>query len=140
MSMFSTDIRVANTATPSSYQQEVNVGGFGWTGVDQGHYNQLIQYVEECRFIYNDISGKVEVFDRIEAEASNIERAIDFVFDSTKEVRDLADTVRTDYELNQELVIEIRTLAANVDAAHKDFIPKYQDFLIKYKEIMEKFP
>lgn len=139
MGWFNDDIRVANTATPS-FQQEVNVGGFGWTGVDQGHYNQLIQYVEECRIIAEDIAGKVEIFDRVETEAENIDRAITFVFDATKEVRDTSDLIKTEHELNQRLVIEMRTLAANVDTAHKDFIPKYQDFLKKYEEIMNKFP
>lgn len=139
MSWFNNDTRVANTATPS-FQQEVNVGGFGWTGVDQGNYNQLIQYVDECRTIWKDIESKTEIFDKVAAESENIERAIKFVTDSSKEVRDLAASVHTEYELNQVLVVEIRTLAANVDAAHKDFIPKYLDFLQKYEEIMNKFP
>lgn len=139
MGWFNDDMRVANTATPS-FQTQANVGQFGWTEADQGHYNQLIQYVNECRLIWKDIEGKVEVFDRVEAEADNITRAITFVYDASKEVRDVSDQVNTEHQLNSRLVVEMRQLAANVDAAHKDFIPKYQDFLEKYEEIMNKFP
>lgn len=139
MSWFNNDVRVANTATPS-FQSQVNVGNFGWTEADQGHYNQLIQYVDECRIIWKDIESKVEVFDRVETEAENIERAINFVFNASKEVRDLADQVNTNYQLNTAMVNEIRTMAANVKAMHDDFLPKYADFLAKYEEIMKKFP
>lgn len=139
MTWFNNDMRVANTATPS-FQQEVNVGGYGWTSADQGHYNQLLQYVEECRTIWKDIESKTEIFDKVEAESENISRAIDFVYDAAKDVRDIADLVKTEHQLNQQIVLEMRTLAANVDKAHKDFIPKYQDFLIKYQEIINKFP
>lgn len=139
MSWFNNDVRVANTATPS-FQSQANVGQFGWTDSDQGHYNQLIQYVNECRLIWKDIEGKVEIFDRIEAESDNITRAINFVYESTKAVRDISDQVNTEHQLNSLLVVEMRQLADNVAAAHKDFIPKYQDFLEKYDEIMKKFP
>ncbi|MGL5016250.1 MAG: hypothetical protein ACRC6V_18520 [Bacteroidales bacterium] len=139
MTWFNNDIRVANTATPS-FQQEVNTGAYGWTGVDQGHYNQLIQYVEECRVIWKDIELKTEIFDKVEEEAESIQRAITFVYDASKDVRDISDLVKTEHELNQRLVVEMRTLAANVKTAHDDFIPKYQDFLIKYEEIINKFP
>lgn len=139
MSWFNNDVRVANTATPS-FQSQVNVGNFGWTESDQGHYNQLIQYVDECRLIWKDIEGKVEVFDRVETESENIERAINFVYDASKEVRDISDLINTEHQLNNQIVVEMRQLAANVATAHADFIPKYQDFLAKYEEIMKKFP
>lgn len=139
MGWFNDDMRVANTATPS-FQTQANVGQFGWTEADQGHYNQLIQYVNECRLIWKDIEGKVEIFERVEAEADNITRAINFVYDASKDVRDISDQVHTEHQVNSVLVVEMRQLAANVDAAHKDFIPKYQDFLEKYEEIMNKFP
>lgn len=139
MGWFNNDIRVANTATPS-FQNEVNVGNYGWTGADQGHYNQLIQYVEECRLIWQDIEGKVGVFDKLEAEADNIERAINYVVEASKEIRDVSSQISTEHDLNSQLVVEMRQLAANVATAHADFIPKYVDFLQKYEEIMKKFP
>lgn len=139
MGWFKTDIRVANTAAPS-LQAEVNVGGFGWTGADQGHYNQLIQYVEECRLIYQDIETKTEIFDKVAEESEGITRAITFVYDASKEVRDISESVKTEHELNQQLVVEMRTHVANITAMHNDFLPKYQDFLTKYDEIMKKFP
>lgn len=139
MGWFNDDIRVANTASPS-FQSEVNVGNFGWTGADQGHYNQLIQYVDECRLIWKDIETKVEIFDRVEAEAENIDRAITFVFDASKEVRDKALDVETTYQQNAAMVAEVRTMVSNIETAHADFLVKYADFLKKYEEIMNKFP
>lgn len=139
MSWFNNDIRVATTATPS-FQQEVNVGGFGWTGADQGHYNQLIQYVDECRLIYKEIESKVEIFERVEDEAENIERAINFISETAKEVREINTSVESTFQQNSLMVNEIKTMADNIKAMHNDFLPKYQDFLEKYEEIMNKFP
>lgn len=82
---FSDDIRIGNTASPTTFevgnQQDPNVGQYGWTKSDQAHYNQLIDYVNECRDYYTtftEIAGyvnhAVKELERIEGQTLYIDR------------------------------------------------------------------
>lgn len=139
MVMFNTDIRVATTATPSP-TSDTNVGGFGWTQSDLGHYNQLIKYVNECRKIFEEIERKTEIFDIVKEESDNIQRAINYVYETSKEIREMGSNMEISYNRNQLLLEQMRLTVSGFNSTYADFEVKYADFLKKYQEIINKFP
>lgn len=137
--MYNTEIRVASTAAPS-YNTVTNVGGFGWTGADQGHYNQLIQYVEECRQIGVVVSDQATLIASVVAEADNIRGAIEYVKNQSAEVSQQAEQVRTNLAKVESMVASVESSVGSMTRTYEDFVTKYLDFLTKYEEIMNKFP
>lgn len=131
MSLFSNDIRVANTATPS-FQQQANVGQFGWTGADQGHYNQLIQYVDECRKIWLGLESKIEYVENLLLEIADIDEQVRYVTLKANEVAEDARQTTVDVSRTALLYTQVKGLSDNVDIKYVDFNLKYDDFFTKY--------
>ncbi|MGL5015092.1 MAG: hypothetical protein ACRC6V_12525 [Bacteroidales bacterium] len=125
MSFFSNDIRVANTATPS-FQSQANVSQYGWTGADQGHYNQLIQYVDECRKIWINLEEKI----------TYVETLLESVADIDEQVMYINKVVEYITELRTEMV----ALRDEVLSHRNELKPLYDDFIIKYTDFSGKFP
>ena len=77
MNLFSNDIRVVDTSTPNNFTVTnytgPNVSQFGWTKADQGNYNQLIQYVEECRQISDYVKDVADYITEVEGRLENVD-------------------------------------------------------------------
>ncbi|MGL5012788.1 MAG: phage tail protein [Bacteroidales bacterium] len=136
MSLFSNDIRVANTATPS-FQQQANVGQFGWTGADQGHYNQLIQYVDECRNIYLGLESKLEYIENLLGEVADIDEQIKYVTQKANEVAEDARQTTVDVSRTTAMYRQTKDLSDVFDLKYVDFNTKYSDFFVKYPETID---
>ena len=136
MSLFSNDIRVANTATPS-FQQQANVGQFGWTGADQGHYNQLIQYVDECRKIWLGLEEKIEYVENLLLEVADIDEQVRYVTQKANEVAEDARQTTVDVARTTLLYREVKTATDNFNLDYADFATKYNDFFVKYPETLD---
>lgn len=128
MSMFSNDVRVATTATPS-FQSQVNVGGFGWTNADQGHYNQLLQYVDECRQIRDAVEVSRGILDQVISESENITNAIDFIYRKSEEIQNTALTIEQYADQVNKIYPEITILHNNVVDVYAEFMGKYSEFV-----------
>lgn len=129
MVMFNTDIRVANTAAPS-FQSQTNVGQFGWTGADQGHYNQLLQYVDECRKIWLNMEEKLAYVEQILSTVGNIDAQVKYVELMTEQVVKLAGETKTFRDQTATMYKDVKPL---VD----DFFPKYEDAVAKYETMIK---
>lgn len=136
MSLFSNDIRVANTATPS-FQQQANVGQFGWTGADQGHYNQLIQYVDECRKIYLGLESKLEYIETILGEVADIDEQVKYVTQKSNEVAEDARQTTVDVARTAVIYTQVKNMYDDFGAKYVDFNTKYDDFFIKYPDVVD---
>lgn len=136
MSMFSTDIRVANTAAPS-FQSQANVSQYGWTGADQGHYNQLIQYVDECRKIYLSLEEKILYVEEILKEVEDIDAQVKYVEQMTKAVIEAKDQTFEYATEVQDMYNEVKPMYENFVLSYTEFNTKYTDFLAKYPEVLE---
>ncbi|MGL5963526.1 MAG: hypothetical protein ACRCZ2_03885, partial [Fusobacteriaceae bacterium] len=134
MAMFSNDVRVANTATPA-FRSEPNVTQYGWTKSDAAYYNQLIQYVDEARQIYEYISEKVVYFDGVLSKLSNIEDVIDFMVQKANEVAEDTREVKaaTAYVSTTKDYIEL--MYRNVVKDFEIFNAAYADFGEKYEDV-----
>lgn len=121
MSLFSNDIRVANTAAPS-FQSIANVGQFGWTGADQGHYNQLVQYVDECRKIWIDLKDRIDYVDEIFKDVEGVGDQIVYI-----------NTVMNELSKWRQETLSARD---QVNTALGNFKPLYDDFVDKYPEVV----
>ncbi|MGL5013199.1 MAG: hypothetical protein ACRC6V_02765 [Bacteroidales bacterium] len=130
MSLFSNDMRIANTAAPS-FQSEANVGQFGWTNVDQAHYNQLVQYVDECRKIWLSLEDKIEYIDELLIQLGNIEAQVKYVELMTQAVISAKDDTFGYAQEVLRMYTEVRPL-------YQDFLVKYEDFATKYVDVVAK--
>lgn len=119
MSWFNNDVRVANTATPS-FQSSANVGQFGWTGADQGHYNQLIQYVDECRKIWLDMQDKIAYVEEILSTVKDVDAQVKYMEQMTYAVQGWRS--------------EVMSARSQVQTMHDNLIPLINDFNTKYPE------
>ena len=137
--MYNNDIRVANTAT-QMIQTQTNVGNFGWTGADQGHYNQLIQYVEEVRSVWAAIQDTLDVIQRVGEESDKINEAIEYVYKSSNEMRDLHSQMESLLTRAENYLGQMRVVEESVKFIQKDMTPKYEDFLVKYEDFLNKLP
>lgn len=129
MSLFSNDMRVANTASPS-FTSEANVGQFGWTGSDQGHYNQLIQYVDECRKIWLNLEEKILFIEELLEEVTGIDAQVKYVEQMTAHVVKLAGETKTFRDQTASMYNEMKPLL-------DDFFPKYEDAAQKYADVVK---
>ncbi|UZV39630.1 hypothetical protein APT65_00015 [Trabzonvirus APT65] len=129
MSFFSNDVRVSDTATPNNFTVAnytgPNVSQYGWTSADQGNYNQLIQYVDECRRISEHVDEVAAYIDSVMIDVQNIET----IYLATKDVYDQTVLIKTDFDLKYSDFI----------VKYEDFTPKYDDFLIKYADFLVKY-
>lgn len=136
MSLFSSDMRVANTAAPS-FQSQANVSQYGWTGADQGHYNQLIQYVDECRKIYLSLEEKIIYIEEILKEVESIDAQVKYVEQMTQAVIEAKDQTFEYATEVQGMYDEVKPMYENFVLSYTDFNTKYTDFLAKYPEVLE---
>ncbi|MGL5964389.1 MAG: hypothetical protein ACRCZ2_08355, partial [Fusobacteriaceae bacterium] len=136
MSLFSSDMRVANTAAPS-FQSQANVSQYGWTGADQGHYNQLVQYVDECRKIYLSMEEKIDYVEEILVQVGNIDSQIKYIEIMTKFVQEARDQTEVYATQVQDLYDQVKPLYDNFVTSYTDFNTKYTDFSAKYPEVLE---
>ncbi|MGL5564203.1 MAG: hypothetical protein ACRDC4_00550, partial [Plesiomonas sp.] len=91
--MYSNNMRVANTATPS-FTETPNVGQYGWTKAEHSQYNQLIQYVDEVRSLYETFLEKMVYVDGIIKDFEGVDLAVDFVNQRANEVAEDARQTR----------------------------------------------
>lgn len=124
MSFFSNDMRVANTAS-SSFQSQANVGQFGWTGADQGHYNQLLQYVDECRKIWLNLEEKVLYIDKLLLDIGNIDTQV--------------KQVHEDVEVAKSIRQEVVTIGNLIEVRYAELKPLSDQFQIDYADFSKKF-
>lgn len=136
MSLFSSDMRVANTAAPS-FQSQANVSQYGWTGADQGHYNQLIQYVDECRKIYLSLEEKIIYIEEILKEVESIDAQVKYVEQMTQAVIEAKDQTFGYATEVQDMYNEVKPMYENFVLSYTDFNTKYTDFLSKYPKTLE---
>lgn len=129
MRMFSNDMRVANTASPS-FQSEANVSQYGWTGADQGHYNQLLQYVDECRKIWINIEEKLIYIDQIVESVGDIDGKVKYIEQMTAQVVKLAEETKIFRDQTSEMYGQVKPLLDS-------FFPAYDDALIKYQDVVK---
>lgn len=114
-------MRVANTAAPS-FQSQANVGQYGWTGADQGHYNQLIQYVDECRKIWLNLEEKILYVETILETVTNIDAQVKYIEVIANEVM----------KWRQEVIAS----RDQINRIYEEVKPLYEDFTIKYPAIV----
>lgn len=129
MVMFSNDMRVANTASPS-FQSEANVSQYGWTGADQGHYNQLLQYVDECRKIWINIEEKLIYIDQIVESVRDLDGKVKYIEQMTAQVVKLAEETKIFRDQTSEMYGQVKPLLDS-------FFPAYEDALIKYQDVIK---
>ncbi|MGL5016114.1 MAG: hypothetical protein ACRC6V_17815 [Bacteroidales bacterium] len=136
MSLFSNDIRVANTATPS-FQQQANVSQFGWTSADQGHYNQLIQYVDECRKIWLSLESKIDYVENLLLEIADIDEQVRYVTLKANEVAEDARQTTVDVARTAVIYTQVKSMSDDFGLKYVDFNVKYDDFFTKYPETID---
>lgn len=124
MSLFSNDMRVANTAAPS-FQSQANVGQYGWTGADQGHYNQLVQYVDECRKIWLNLGEKISYVEELLKDVDDIDAQVKYIEQIANEV----SKWRTE-------VIAARDQTTNM---YNQLLPEFADFTTNYEDFSNKY-
>lgn len=120
MSMFSNDMRVANTATPS-LNTNVNVGQMGWTNVDKSNYNQLIQYVNLCEQLYQDMSDQIALIVDTSDKVLGLSPKMDQVIESLPIINNSTVQVAANR-------LAVETSKAEFDTSKTDFDIKYLDF------------
>lgn len=133
--MYNTDVRVANTASPS-FNSNPNVTQYGWTGSDQGHYNQLIQYVDECRKIWQDLSEKIDYVEGLLGQVASIDEQVRYVTQKANEVAEDTREVKTAVAYIEIVYNRINAMTTSFDIDYKDFTTKYDDFVIKYEDVL----
>lgn len=133
MSLFSNDMRVANTAAPS-FEHQANVGQFGWTGADQGHYNQLLQYVDECRKIWVNLEEKILFIENLLTEVTEIDGQVKYVEQMTAHVVKLAGETRTFRDQTANMYNDVKPLVDSFFPAYEDALKKYEDVIKMHSE------
>ena len=121
MSLFSNDVRVANTATPS-FNTQVNIGQYGWTESDHGRFNQLIQYVDQCKQYSDHIEEVVKYVEKIAKYIADIEPSLKDVENSIDTVKTYQRIVESDKNTVQGMVREVTALKADFDTKYKNFV------------------
>lgn len=132
MSLFSNSVKVVTTATPNftveSYEGP-NIGQYGWTKADTGHYNQLIQYVEECRHILEQVQEIQGGLPAILVYIEEIRKTHDEIMATQKEIEDSLVVFETNYR-------DFMARYAEFSATYIAFQNQYVDFLNKGQEII----
>lgn len=118
---FSNETRIGDTSTPNNFvvsNNNPNAGQYGWTNSDNGYYNQLIQYVDECRQISEHVDEVAAYIDSIASTIGDTK----FYYDQTV--------------LVYNSVVQIQ---GDITDKYGDFLFKYTDFLTKYGDFNTKY-
>lgn len=129
MSLFSNATRVVNTATPD-FPTEPNVTQYGWTKSDAASYNQLIQYVDECRKIWLNLEEKILYVEELLVTVGNIDAQVKYIEQMTNAVVQLHGETKTYRDQVSNLYTEVKPL-------YDDFIIKYNDVVVKWADIVK---
>lgn len=123
---FNDKVVIGDTSSPTTYELDgaldPNVGQYGWTKSDQGHYNQLVAYVNDCRKYYEDtavIGGYAQqaikelvriegILQYVSAEVERVEAASEQIGIDTDRANVYNNSVTTMYRAIQLLVDEVR--------------------------------
>lgn len=131
---FSDDVRVGDTSTATTFELsgtlDPNVGQYGWTKADQGHYNQLVGYVGDCKKYYEDTAAISGFAKEALKELVRIEGLITYINTESARVETLAtqideDTVQAGV-YNNSTSIMYRAIQLLVDEVRK----KYDEIVI----------
>lgn len=132
MSLFSNDVRVANTATPS-FGTNVNVGQMGWTQVDKSNYNQLIQYVNLCEELYSKMNDQLAVVNEVNDKIFAIVPRLNDAIAASDRVTLQAGQVDLDTKTVQSVRVEVYGIKTQFDN-------EYGKFLVHTRPLVENIP
>lgn len=113
---FNDDVRVGDTSSPTTYEVsgtlDPNSGQYGWTKSDQGHFNQLVTYVNACREYYESSSAVAGYAKEAIKELVRIEGLIQYIHGESDKVERLAIEIKEDTDravLNNDSVTAMHT-------------------------------
>lgn len=113
-----------------------NVGQYGWTGVDQGHYNQLLQYVDECRKIWISLQEKILYVEEILENVQNVDAQVQHVDLVAALVTKLHEETKEYHDQTETRYLEVKPLYEDFSIKYTDVMDKYNDIIIKHGETL----